>query len=555
MTLSPFPDDDTSPDENNDELTPDEIADLPEEVADIVKALVGARAAFDEARKQHHEELFGDEEFEEGQLSFGGDLAAYDQAAYTRSQADLSGYRYNLSESAYSYSGGWMSSWYSGYNTVDRAIEGVHNHVATFATNADYGTLEIVPDLDDPSVEVIANESASKDRYYGNGDIDWSLVARIDSSLYEKLGINEAQQHYIVDGIAQVLSAQSFPDPSLVSYLQSAGHIAEVVIPNVIREIITEITRASGLPLLLDQMPGWLKRVTAFRAVMFVGEPPNNDIPSAFLMYAVWERETVETIEHQDAIEAIEAIEGILAAASPRDPKSGKTAGVIHKERVTAVQAIQEILVNYVTGFGPSGRIVSELNKMKETIHKQAVEPGKLLESPYLEEVVKGCEEIVPYIHEHNRTFCPDPSKPTVVQHQDFPDCPNKELLPEPKRERVELTRKCLFHLVRIPGDVVTPGSDDDPALFPAKGIKRINDMLGLIKTGSELLKAIEKGIAEAKPGNNAIKVGRSGVNSTRHPELKHRSPVRNSGTDREFGIQDPEFDRTITIYDSTIAS
>lgn len=552
-----------------------EVIRSPEE---LMKAMTRDMEEARRAREAELTELFGEERFDDGGECYLKDLDAYDQAAYTRSKYDYSSYRYNLSDSSYAYSGGWMSSWYSGYSSVDRAIEGVHNHVATFVTNPGYGILEIVPDLDVPESESIECElriSASDDGHgYVNPQKTRALIARIDSSLYDKLGISEAQQHYIVDGISQVLAAQSLPDPTLVTYLQSAGGplLDTLTIPNVTREIITELMRAMGLPILLDEMPGWLKRVTAFRSVMFVGEPPEGEIPSAYLMYAVWERDVIDTIEHQDAVSVINEIEEILRKdkwyTDPKsplftgiEPYSGSHLNKTHSARIKCINEIERLLINYVTNFGSTGVIVQNLCSIRDKV-EHAIGDSRVLTKEESDEVNRVCGETMELIHENNRTFCPDPSKDLEINHLEYPSCPSRELLPESKRNRVELSRKCAFHFKRIPYEVINLGSDEggeDPLIYIKKALKRIDDMLGLAGQSEESKK---KRLIEAEQeslkrlgGNSDMHGGRSGVNRTRHPELRSRAPVCNISVDRSFGLEDPEFDREVIIFDATLSN
>lgn len=551
-----------------------ENSGLPESLRKTIKEVVEAADEIKDEIQKEREILYEGETFE-GQLGLLDDLGAYDQAAYTRSKVDYSGYRYNLSDDAYSQwgagGGTWMSSWYSGYQSVDSALEGVHSHVATFITNADYEALEIVPDLEDTDGSSLSADLHEKGKGPGSVYTDYSksLIVRIDSSLYEKLGISEAQQHYIVDGIAQILGAQAIPDPSIITMLQSTGdefnnignhslgYRSPIVIPNVVREITTEIMRSRGIDLLVEQMPGWQKRVTAFRAVMFIGEPPNNDVPSAFLMYAIWERDVVESIEHQDAIDAIVKIEEIIDG-----PVFGSSTARGHvRTRLSRVYEIEQVLIEYLTSLGSVGTIYGMVNCLKERI-LEAIRASYVFEGERLETLTVDCEEILTPINDHNRTFFSD-GKKAEVRHQDFPDCPNKALLPDTKRARVETTRKCVFHLSRIPVDVSTINVDE-PMAGHRRAIRRIDDILGLMdaKDMKSFLQAMDKAIGEKSGGKAGLSVGldksgkpgegRSGVSCTKHPELRSKLPINNGGTDRNFAGDDPDFSRqSIVIYEA----
>lgn len=588
-------------------------------------------------REEYLTDLYGDERFDEGDASLVSDIEAYDKTAYTRSESDLTAYRYNLSSSGYvddgynsapasgdlhddlgadldsasqpatggsrgsaaggssygwgsgwSYygtSGGWgsrswMSSWYSGYNSSERAIQGVHNHVATFVRNPDYRSLEILPDLEDPEEATITAQfraSGTGLRYsyssYAGSDGDFSMVARIDSSLYEKLGISEAQQHYIVDCISQVMAAEKLPDPGIIPVLHGSGssavasYYAKPCLPNVTKEIITEILRARGVSLLLEEMPGWLKRVTAFRGVMYVSEPPDDKIPAAFLMYAVWERDTVDTIEHSDAVVVVDKIEKILESMPEFDSlafnKAGTPGNIYRNQRnrqfVDVIKRIDTLLVEYVTSTGgPIGAIIKKLRSMQKILDTCLEDKTGIPAPLNIKQIREDCSELATHIHDHNRTFSPDPTNPLDVKHRDFPSCPNKALLPESVKNRIELTRKCLFNLKAIPIESKTltgPQSEEKSYEKIARAKRRVDDMLDEFtskgKGGSSPEEQSEQWVSDRYGGRTSVD-GKSSVNSTKHPELRSKHPLTHMVTDRRFAADDPDFDRDIVVYDAT---
>lgn len=505
-----------------------------------------------------------------------------------------------LSGSAYGGTGSWMNSWYSGYTSTGSALRAVHQNVATFIEeNKQDISLEIIPDLEASRGHIIASVMLMEQRLIDNKESRTSLhfqeyltyAIRIDSTLYEKLGIEEAQQHYIVDGISQVLAIQQYPDPATITYIhgclreedddepmQACPELA-INIPNVLRELITEIARANGVPLLLEKMPGWQKRVSAFRSVMYIGEPPNNDIPTAYLMYAVWERDVIESVEHQDAVEVINKIEEMLNAPL----LSGKfyTASQLHSARIQRIKKIELLVLNYITGFGPIGRIVKTLEEVKsgfEGIEK--IKPWRVAKDAEVKKAKSAFTELIPLVHEHNRTFAPDPSKPLEIRHQDFPECPSRELLSEKPRKRYELARMSLFTLIKAPSLAgkpnLVPDSSDPPKQKEdhknlRKAITQIATLLNQIGDSSAMLKAAEEAAQKARAALKGISdrarrggrgdgdpdgenpVDKTGANCTKHPELRHRGSV-SSGVNRQFSAGDPELDRPVVFYDFSIS-
>lgn len=657
-----------------DDLTPDEISGgAPEgeseldaeELPTIEEAMLLTRTLLeriDEEREAALVELYDGEKFETDGATFGGDLSKYDKSAYTRSKEDYQSYRYNLSTASqpqgglyydeygdeyqvgytgygggdsgnsgnqYNYSGSyswgsWNSSyatgWYSGYTSTDRAIEGVHDHVATFVRAPGFEMLEIVPDLSDVERETIGAQG----EFMYNGDQpnfysrrvgfanEKGLVVRIDSTLYEKLGIAEAQQHYIVDGISQVLAAQSYPDPFLVTLLQGSSY--DTKIPNVTREIITEMMRAKGLPFLLEEMPGWQKRVTAFRSAMYIGEPPDGALPSAYLMYAVWERDVVDSLEHKDAIQVIDKIEELLMGSSsyvgmyPENPgllfnvartQEAEQIKQVCSSRSKILKEIDKLLCDYITGFGPISELTSGLQELSElfsnklriledtyekiSTDKRATEdeddeddedededaaktripiPESSLPSGFWnnsaekESVRKKCEALLPLILDHNRTFRPDPSTPGLVRHLDFPEAPSVSLIPEEKRKRVELTRKAIFVLERLPGYLTTSGEPCNEESNLWKGKHQIADLLKGLGIGnpSQILANLDKAVSMGgSMGGIGTRKTRTGTNCTNHPEFHSRRPVA-LGANRNFNNTDPDFNRSTIIFDATLA-
>lgn len=466
--------------------------------------------------------------------------------------------------------GGWQSSWYSGYNSADLAIKGVHDNVSSFVTSPGFGSLEIVPDLEsidessirDPAVESIANSSLYSN--YGS-DTDKTMVVRIDSTLYEKLGIAEAQQHYIVDAISQVFAIQTYPDPFLLTLLQAGRHVT--VIPSVTKEIITEMMRAKGLPLLLEQMPGWQKRVTAFRSAMYVGEPPDGSIPAAYLMYGIWERDSIRSLEHEDAIEAIDKIEELLSAPAQYlvDFKNLSSKNSREKEKVkiardAVITDIDTVLVRYVTNHGSAGEVLRMLRLMYRSLGDKinllfGVDVHCITEAEWLEGEAfyrDTCEQLIPLIHDHNRTFCPNPNDTRQVRHIDFPECPNLELLRSELRSRVEFTRKCLFNLVRIPEESIKKGPADNKGINIRTAHKRVKDMIEHIeKTLKLLLEAAERAARDRAKDEGSS--SNRGNKSTNHPELRSKNPIGGS-TERNFDGEDPIFSRPVTVFDSTLS-
>jgi hypothetical protein len=551
---------DETPEEESGEIVPAPTASA---VDGFMEMLHGIAEAIVEAEKEAEAELLelhDGEVFEDGQLSFGEDLNAYDNTAYTRVQDDYTSYRYNLSADSYAGTGGWMSSWHTGYKSAENALEGVHTHVATFIEDPSLISLEIVPDLERPSgdkhgdaVKASARNSPSMVAYDGYSFISES-IARIDSSLYEKLGIGEAQQHYIVDCISQVLAIQSIPDPISVSYLQACSSTtSSFIIPNVLREITTELMRARGLPTLLERMPGWQKRVTAFRSVMFVGEPPNGDVPAAFLMYAVWERDVVETLEHEEAIEAIRKIEEILEQPLAFDNRMRTVRAGDYRD--SRAHEIEKIIIDYITNFGPIGAIYSKLDETLRMLHdlkdnESYVDKGEIPAD------IAGrgklvFDEVMPLIHDHNRTFCPNPAQSTVLRHQDFPDCPDRALLPEQKRNRIEFSRKCVFSLGKVSRFFACGSADSATSLKDLSSqIARTKELIGMFDPKVILAnanKAAGDGMNREEGDNDS-----SGVNCTNHPELRTRGKGFSGDINREFLEKDSGSQKAVVIYDFT---
>jgi hypothetical protein len=617
---------------NSSEDGSDEV--VPAGMMRLMQAISEAAEELDEEEQAAAKELYGSEVFQDEGLTYAEDLAKYDQAAYTRNKQDYTAYRYNLNKSSsasntyyeegdlrlygeddlggdleagsategrttfggapagythysstskgtYSYSGGgswatstggWQSSWYSGYKSADLAIKGVHDSVSSFVTAPGFGSLEIVPDLEnvdaetylDPAVDIFNRRNEEIPR-----DTDKTMVVRIDSTLYEKLGIAEAQQHYIVDAISQVFAIQTYPDPFLITLLQSGRH--GTVIPNVTREIVTEMMRAKGLPILLDQMPGWLKRVTAFRSAMYIGEPPDASIPSAYLMYGVWERDSISTLEQEDAIKAIDEIEALLSRPAmylgviPRGTALSRNnrgdyakAQEVTSNRESILADIDTILVRYITGHGSAGEVIRLLRLMSKSLHsKIAIIRAKSspTDEDWLidEELYRdSCEQLIPLVHDHNRTFCPDPSNKRTVRHMDFPECPNLELLNSTVRARVEFTRKCLFNLDRIPAEAIQPGSDGDKLETIRLADKRVRDMIEHMEKAMKiLLEAAERASRHKSDGDESDSGNRSN-RCTNHPELRMKNPI-GGDTERNFNGEDPNFSRPVKVLDSTI--
>lgn len=641
------PESDDSKDDKGEEDGPVDLSSLeidtstPESIKESLSALPGPVAAMMQGvmeaakeREEYHRDLYGDESFDSGDTSLVSDISSYDTTAYTKSETELTTYRYNLSDDAYagdgvdiygdgydgtgtggaagstgaghtrsgatggstwgsgwSYSGSsgysgwgnrsWMSSWYSGYNSADRAIQGVHNHVATFVKNTDYGSLEILPNLDDPeetSVETQAGAGAvSLQRSEYAYDNHLTMIARIDSSLYEKLGISEAQQHYIVDCISQVMAAEKLPDPGIITVLQASDHpstrhyFRPTCLPNVTKEIITEILRARGVSLLVEEMPGWLKRVTAFRGVMYISEPPDSKIPAAFLMYAVWEKDTVETIEHEDAVKCISKIEAVLDGMPKFDSRrffnragSESDSRTYRKERSERLkQVLSEIdllLIEYITASGgPIGFIIRNLREMYKRFSELILEREGVIVGDEIKEVEEKCSTLIDLVHDHNRTFAPDPTHPLSVKHHEFPSCPNKALLPEPVKQRIELSRKCVFNLQRIPGEssVLTGTGDiNDPDSYEkiSRALRRVSEMLDEFMSQKKNQTPEEENEEYVKNKFDPSDAGskRSGVNCTNHPELRSKRSIVHGFTDRNFSEEDPEFNRDVVIYDAT---
>jgi hypothetical protein len=514
-----------------------------------------------------------------GRTTFGGAPAKGGHTYYPSSaKSGKGGYNYSYSYAGggswASSTGGWQSSWYSGYKSADLAIKGVHDNVSSFVTAPGYGALEIVPDLervDDASIIDPAIEDTGRHSVYGRygGETDKTMVVRIDSTLYEKLGIAEAQQHYIVDAISQVFAIQTYPDPFLLTLLQAGTH--GTVIPSVTKEIITEMMRAKGLPLLLDQMPGWQKRVTAFRSAMYVGEPPDGSIPAAYLMYGIWERDSVSSLEQEDAIAAIDSIEELLNTPAKYldDFKalrnhSGGDRDKVKKARTRIITDIDTVLVRYVTNHGSAGEVLRMLRLMHDSLTDKlelllrcndgrTATPAHWLDGEALYR--DTCEQLIPLIHDHNRTFCPDPTDTRNVRHMDFPECPNLGLLREELRSRVEFSRKCLFNLVRIPQESITKGPLDNESSNVQTAAKRVKDMIQHIeKTIAKLLEAAEAAARNGRGAGNREDIdGKRGNNSTNHPELRSKSPIGGS-TERNFNGEDPAFSRAVTVFDCTIA-
>jgi hypothetical protein len=304
---------------------------------------------------------------------------------------------------------------------------------------------------------------------------------------------------------------------------------------------------------------------------MYVGEPPAEDIPSASLMYAIWERDNAVSIEHKDAITCINAIEKIIdeEIVLPNFVNILACNNVKAQASIERAAKIQDLLVKYITSSGPLSAISERLLFMKK-LFTAIVGEGDYTRVTLANDVIavrKACEELVELIHAHNNTFCPDPTDHKVVRHNDFPNCPTKELLPSNIRARVDLTRKCLFSLDRIPDECKTPapvsnpesGSDEDetaskPQRTPLRlALKRVVDMLGLIGVGGKsLIEVAESALKKAGRGGLSA-AGNSGVNSTHSEPLRFRGPIMNGDIDRHFKEKDPDFDRPVMIYDHTL--
>jgi hypothetical protein len=628
MTTVIEPPDDSDKDKDKDrdkdkKETVEEVLDglgIPPEMINAIKTVEGAIAASQEEKKKKLDDLYGEEDFAETKNTFNEDLGAYDEPAYTRTAVDYNAYRYNLQspkvapppgtattygsssygygggsygDSWVSYGGGWSSSWYSGYRNVETAITGVHGHVSAFVTAAGFTSLEVVPDLENTSESAAsgrgekpeADKSDFRYRLYPT-DQEKSLVVRIDSSLYEKLGIEVAQQHYIVDGIGQVLAAQQYPDPLLITLLQ-AKNKDNCPIANVVRELITEMMRVKGLELLLEEMPGWLQRVTAFRSAMYVGAPQRGQTIAAYLVYAAWERDTVETIEHEDAINVINSIEEALQRASEYTTKEyTMESGAILEHRYRKFLAVKReailndivtIIVSYITSSSPAGVITSKLGSMKKIFQdkERSVENNIKrdkkadAEDPVFwgtvgaKEVEAECVAIQPLIHNHNRTFLPDPTVRRDVRHLDFPDCPSLALLPEPVKERVQFSRKCLFNLDMLPKEIkaICRMKDEPITRNLVRGIARIDDMLqGIQDSLSRFLEQANQE-AEGRSGGASGGAGLGGYASggrshkvNKHEVFKARGPIRPASNSFYEG-EDPDFASPVTIFDCTIGS
>lgn len=611
----------TSPDED------DEDSGMSGVLSVFDSALQSIREKIEEKKAENDEHralLYGEEVFEDDDLNFGGDLQAYDRPAFTRVATDYSAYRYNLSAAGgtstpgttttgypsggYSYGQGgysgdswtytganWSSSWYSGYGSVEDAIEGVHSHVSAFVTARGFTELEIVPNLEALSQEsqacCLTNDDYTID--CTDGDL---LVVRIDSSLYEKLGLSEAQQHYIVDGISQVLAAQSYPDPLLITTLHNVG-LGRIMIPNVLREVITEMMRAKGLPILLDQMPGWIKRVNAFRSAMYIGAPKEPDYSAECLMYAIWERDAVETVEHEQAIKVIEAIEEILQKATPY-PKAEGQATISKssraRERTDAIMSIHNLLVDYLTTYSNAGEIVKRLTEMEKLaksklkkvqdcvlkmLHsagstKPKIKFGAKEEAEFWGKgrkmIDKSIQELRDLVHDHNRTFSHADGS---ILHQDHPA---GGVVPVAKKSRIEFTRKCFFSFDRIPGEVCEkneyapamqefldsllaesiPSVSDKESVTHrlCTGEMRIKDLLDSFrKDECKALEAIEQALAQGKSGGmDSDATRRSGAKSINHEKFRSRGPI-SSGVDRGSDHGDAVFDSTVIIFDYTM--
>lgn len=327
------------------------------------------------------------------QYSYGEDLKALDIPAYTDEWAPaMSGYK--LSPTAGGYTG-W-SSWYSGYSSTKAAMKSVHRNATTFIkSRTDVRDLVILTNLSDAEAD---------------DDSRHDLHARIDASLYETLGLEEAQQHYTIDVIAQVLALQAFPSHYVIQVLQTWQHPLELIT----REIVTEITRKRGLALLAEEMPGWENRITSFKEAMSVAPPKDGDPLAGALMYAAWDPPTAMSFLEETACNTIKTIEGILDS-TPLGPD-----GTPVDPSVTANKVCSAI-VEFIAESSPLGAIIKRAKTLvailDDSIAEQAqaglsadgaMEPRRLVQ--YLE----AAKALELSILNHHKTMR-DPSTGNLV--------------------------------------------------------------------------------------------------------------------------------------------
>jgi len=601
--LAPSTEDGESSEEDEDSplpTLPPHIAEVMEGMREMVEAVeeIKAKAQAEEA------DLFG--ENYETKITYGADLEQYDTAAYTRTEADYTSYRYNLSSQASRY-GGWYNSWYAGYSSTEAAIQGVHDNVATFVTRPGFGFLEIVPNLEDADDETVGSQTFHINHAIDEGEIATSdvffylnrqktILVRIDTTLYEKMGMDEAQQHYIVDAIAQTLAIESYPTPEIALAAQSSSTSR---IPNVLREIVTEIFRCRGLPLLVEQMPGWLKRVTALRSALYIPEPAEGtQVRNAYLMYAIWEKDVINTLEHQEAIDVIAKIEAILDTSdnavdvtshlTEKLERELKHSSMPTKFRIAIRESadgverrlgeIEQLLVDYITKDCPIGAIIKALEGSL-TILDHKKQPDYLTDEEM--ELICNPEHlggVMDYVHVHNNTFLhidPDTGA-RQVRHQEFPACPTIALLPDVKRGRVELTRKTEFAISKsvteltainvrgnagefdkLTDEAATKLAEDSPTNPPGRVVltrvkRRLKLLLDSMRNVMKLKSESGLGETYRKYGKTSDGTGkRSGTKSTNHDEFRSRGPI-SSGIDRASHDASSYDTRDVVIFDCT---
>lgn len=273
--------------------------------------------------------------------------------------------------SSYNYSGyasRSYSGWYSGYSSAASAMRGVHRSASSFVRDPKYKTLSIYPST---SESVGSKDEREKSSHNGTNAREQAansgLHLRIDASLYTRLGIEKAQQHYTIDCISQALALQRMASSVIPFELQN---LLEFPLPRLIREVITEIVRRRGLTLLAGEMPGWSDRVENFkRAMIFSPEHDNSTKPNDLsevawmqlgrykcLMHMAWMPNTPAGVDPVGAAKVINRIEQILD-----DPERAKAPS-------TAVKEITCEITSFVTNSVGVGALAVRLEKMLDVL-------------------------------------------------------------------------------------------------------------------------------------------------------------------------------------------
>lgn len=349
------------------------------------------------------------------------------------------------SSGGYSYSGyasRSYSSWYSGYSSAASAMRGVHKSTSSFVRKPEFTTLSIYPSTsaslgsDDSSrnAQLLADPERRKEH------VKSSLHLRIDPSLYTRLGIEKAQQHYTIDCISQVLALQRLTDPGIVF---EAQNLLEFPLPRLIREVITEVIRRRGLDLLATEMPGWEDRILSFRRAMILSadhdaaSKPHGTSDLAWaqlgrfkcLMHMAWLPNEPAGVNPAAALEVITKLEAILD--SPVDFRS-------------PVKELTSLIVGFISDSVGLAALAGEIDIMLETLSDEFVRLHPQFPEPPVEEgaaanLYSGLRRLRAGISQHFRLVCDDAIIfPADEQCSDLPVLPGEPSCAEPFLARLE---------------------------------------------------------------------------------------------------------------------